>query len=530
MKTISRKIGILGLTESNTSLCKETILKELCDKVSFYWIANQDLSKGNVQKLNLDCLVIDEQQLEKKPSIKKLFIQLCSINFPIIVLLIKDNDKKVIEYLKNNVVDCLLSSDLKTKSLSLAIHKAFLQKDFYVKLQRKEDRAKHLAYHDYLTGLPNRMYFDQVLIRSISRSKRTNVSLAVCMLDLDGFKKVNDELGHAAGDLLLKKVSRIFLKSIRKSDLLARFGGDEFSIILYDVDLVQEAIFICEKIISKFKEPLILLGHKINVSTSIGLAYFDKNIQSPNQLVKNADSALYTAKTSGKNKYQFYSEDKNDKLVLYSSLKKEIENQIHNNQYSIKKTASSTSNLKSTIFYINFNRSLSEVDVNSFYEEISLSENHLKNFILHLDETLRQTEGLKLFEVPKKHLFNPSILAVLKNSLLDAIIVDVKQPKTNSIPDEVEYSLINKPLYLKNFFEHSFSCTLLEQYKPMGVIINFQNLYDHYQAGTTRFLKVLDEIRIIYNLNFIFLVSNYFFNEKKDMIHSLSNKGCVIVF
>ena len=169
-----------------------------------------------------------------------------------------------------------------------------------------EEKIAHLAHYDYLTNLPNRALFLDNLEHSILLSKRNNYKTAIFFLDLDGFKKVNDTLGHGVGDLLLQEVSNRLKKLIRASDTVARVGGDEFIFVLNDIGSDENAATMANKIIFALSEPFELKGNKCQVGGSIGISIYPDASPDPEMLIKLADNAMYLSKQSGKNTHRFY--------------------------------------------------------------------------------------------------------------------------------------------------------------------------------------------------------------------------------
>ncbi len=172
--------------------------------------------------------------------------------------------------------------------------------------KQAEQRIAHLAHYDYLTDLPNRALFLDMLDHSVALAKRNNLKLAVLFLDLDGFKIINDTLGHDAGDLLLKGVSARLTDALRISDVVARVGGDEFILVLDNIESAENAEHVAGKIIAALSEPFDLRGNRVQVGASIGISLFPDNEIDPDRLVKQADEAMYLAKKSGKNTSRFY--------------------------------------------------------------------------------------------------------------------------------------------------------------------------------------------------------------------------------
>lgn len=196
-----------------------------------------------------------------------------------------------------------------------------------------EDHVYHLAHYDALTDLPNRTLFLERLRQSIKQVKRANTKLAVLFLDLDNFKMVNDTLGHACGDILLQEVAQHLKAAIRETDVVARLGGDEFTITLNDIDSSQEAADIAEKIIAATASPVCLAGKQVMVSTSLGISFYPDDGLEAETLLKNADIAMYRAKSEGKNNYQFFTEEMNREIIERHEVERDLRNAIEQRQF-----------------------------------------------------------------------------------------------------------------------------------------------------------------------------------------------------
>jgi diguanylate cyclase (GGDEF)-like protein/PAS domain S-box-containing protein len=197
------------------------------------------------------------------------------------------------------------------------------------KQKQDEQRIQYLAHHDPLTGLANRTLFQQRCDDALARANRRNGKVAVMFIDLDHFKTVNDSLGHAYGDELLKNVSARLQECVRKTDTVARQGGDEFTVLLTEVGDSGDVAFISKKIIERLTESFTVAGHEIYVSASIGISFYPDDGQNAAALIKNADAAMYAAKEQGRNNYQFFSAEMNaqalEALMMASSLRLAIE-------------------------------------------------------------------------------------------------------------------------------------------------------------------------------------------------------------
>lgn len=169
-----------------------------------------------------------------------------------------------------------------------------------------EEKIAHLAHYDFLTDLPNRALFLDNLAHSISMANRHKTKIAVMFLDLDGFKKVNDTLGHESGDMLLRGVSRRLKETIRGSDVVARVGGDEFIFILNEIGSDENAALMASKIIVALSYPFEFKEQRCHIGGSVGISIYPDASTDPETLIKLADEAMYLAKQSGKNTHRFY--------------------------------------------------------------------------------------------------------------------------------------------------------------------------------------------------------------------------------
>jgi diguanylate cyclase (GGDEF)-like protein/PAS domain S-box-containing protein len=174
--------------------------------------------------------------------------------------------------------------------------------------KRMEQKLEEMATHDFLTGLPNRILLTDRFTIAAALSHRNKARLAVMSLDLDKFKTINDTLGHAAGDQVLKTVATRITGLIRASDTLARVGGDEFVLVMLETKRKEDAAFIAQKILDAFAEPLLIDGHLLNLSTSIGIAVYPEDAADLETLVKKSDAAMYYSKGHGRNQFKFFSD------------------------------------------------------------------------------------------------------------------------------------------------------------------------------------------------------------------------------
>jgi diguanylate cyclase (GGDEF)-like protein/PAS domain S-box-containing protein len=186
------------------------------------------------------------------------------------------------------------------------------------------------ANYDSLTGIPNRFFFEKKLNEIISKSIINNNHFAILFIDLDYFKDINDNFGYHLGDKLLYQVAQRLKNCIREIDILARFGGDEFTVILAEIKEKEDIKKICSKIISEIEKPFIIQNHLFNISSSIGITCFPEDTTNFEELLQNADKAMYVAKENGRNCFNFFNKDLDliykQRLELSNDLKKSIDN------------------------------------------------------------------------------------------------------------------------------------------------------------------------------------------------------------
>ncbi|MBF0433898.1 MAG: EAL domain-containing protein [Magnetococcales bacterium] len=203
--------------------------------------------------------------------------------------------------------------------------------------QRKEseERIRHQANYDNLTKLPNRTLFMDRLNRELIRAKRAKSRVALMFIDLDRFKWVNDTMGHAAGDQLLRDVAKRLKDSLRQSDTVARMGGDEFTAILPDMARGPHAERVAAEIIRQLAEPFILEGQETFISGSVGISVYPDDADELDTLLKNADTAMYRAKTSGRNAYRFFTPDMHAQALERMELEKDLHRALDRGELQI---------------------------------------------------------------------------------------------------------------------------------------------------------------------------------------------------
>jgi diguanylate cyclase (GGDEF)-like protein/PAS domain S-box-containing protein len=209
------------------------------------------------------------------------------------------------------------------RTAELAGANALLQAEI-VERRQAEARVQHMAYHDSLTGLPNRALLSDRLERAMLTAARSGRQLAVMFLDLDRFKTINDSLGHQTGDHLLREVAGRLCQAVRASDTVARLGGDEFVVLVPDMRSSLEASNVAEKIIEALDTPFPFEGRQLHITPSIGICLYPDDGADVDTLMRHADAAMYHAKANGRNNYQFFTQKMNQAAALHFEMESSL--------------------------------------------------------------------------------------------------------------------------------------------------------------------------------------------------------------
>ncbi len=196
-----------------------------------------------------------------------------------------------------------------------------------------EKKLDHLAHHDALTDLPNRVLFKDRLSQALARARRQSTLVALMFLDLDKFKKINDSLGHDVGDALLKSVAGRLKGCLRETDTVARLGGDEFTVLLEAIKHVDDATIIAQKLVHALSQPYQLNSHQLHITVSIGITLYPLDDSEPDTLIKNADIAMYHAKDAGRNGFQFFSAEMSKRVNEHMQLESELRRALRNQEF-----------------------------------------------------------------------------------------------------------------------------------------------------------------------------------------------------
>lgn len=202
-------------------------------------------------------------------------------------------------------------------------------------LEKSNQELAKLANYDALTTLPNRTLFSDRLEQTLAKARRKGASVGLLFLDLDGFKLVNDSLGHSTGDLLLQAVAKRLANCIREEDTVARLGGDEFTIILNSLENAEDAIYVARKVLGCLEKPFFIEEHELHISTSIGISTYPQDGYTTEELLQNADTAMYHAKSSGKNRYHFFTPELNTRVLEQLRLENDLRRGLERGEISL---------------------------------------------------------------------------------------------------------------------------------------------------------------------------------------------------
>ncbi len=272
-------------------------------------------------------LVVENQNNDTSLTIIK---QIVNLELPIPIILISSLEDTAFDdrAMQAGATDSIPFSELSSALLDRSIRHAIGRRNTEAKLS-------FLATHDQLTGLANRYLFYEHLTRSISIAKRQQSTFGLLFMDLDKFKDINDSLGHDIGDMLLIEVANRIREAVRVTDVVARIGGDEFTLLLDDTKNKKELALIAKKIQNAIEPMIKIRQHELFVTTSIGIAYFPECGLEPQTLMKSADIALYKAKEFGRNKFHFYTNDLNEQARLKLELERSLRRAMIKGEFEV---------------------------------------------------------------------------------------------------------------------------------------------------------------------------------------------------
>jgi len=286
--------------------------------------ALQHIAAVSYQIVLLDLTLPDVSGLEGLQR-----IQSAAPALPVVILTQRDDAKLALDAVQNGAQDYLQKNDINASSLTRSIFYAIQRKKF-------EDTIIRQANFDKLTGLTNRVLFESRLEMAVARSRRNEQGIGVFFLDLNGFKQVNDLHGHAAGDLVLQETARRLMQSVRPYDTAARFGGDEFALLVEGISSPRDCAAVAQKIIGLMETPVGMGSRQVQVGVSIGIATsFGYDRRAGPTLLTQADEAMYRAKSASKSCYRFYTDDMQHELQSRLTLESELRSALQKGELTL---------------------------------------------------------------------------------------------------------------------------------------------------------------------------------------------------
>jgi diguanylate cyclase (GGDEF)-like protein len=294
---------------------------------------SEALALPKANEADVMMLHVREEELPRLSSLTQA--RMAAPLVPIVVLSDVDDEAVALKALQNGARGYLVRNESNTRLLVTTLGAALESHRMILQLNTARERARHLATHDQLTGLANRSLFHDRLAQAVSAARRGRHKLAVLFADLDGFKTINDTLGHAVGDGLLRGIGRRLATCLRETDTAARLGGDEFAILLTNLASELDAATVARKLLASLSDPIEFRTQSTSTRCSIGISTFPRDAVNPEDLLKKADTAMYHAKERGGNRFDFYTEDMNAAIQRRAALEERLRTALEEDQFLV---------------------------------------------------------------------------------------------------------------------------------------------------------------------------------------------------
>jgi two-component system cell cycle response regulator len=293
------KILLVEDSDADAHLTQDILAEWSADQFDVTHVVRLSEAIGHLAKTRFDAVLLDLSLPDGHGLSTLGQIQVANPSIPIIVLSGFSDQAIAVQAVQGGAQDYLVKGQGHPELLARSIRYAIERK-------RAEERLTYLAQYDQLTGLVNRTLFRDRLIHAMARSKRLQQPMGLMLLDLDGFKSVNDTLGHEAGDQLLKIVADRLHECVREVDTIARMGGDEFTIILEGISQEVDLVVIAQRITKLLSEPFHFQNQQASIGVSIGITMYPTDDHEIDDLLRHADAAMYRAKQRGGNAFEFH--------------------------------------------------------------------------------------------------------------------------------------------------------------------------------------------------------------------------------
>jgi diguanylate cyclase (GGDEF)-like protein len=291
--------------------------------------AGEILEPGEVDVVLVALAEDDPEPLAPLRSIRE------TVKVPLIALGEQDDETSAVRALQSGARSYLLHHELDTRRVVTAIESALGIQRTLDQLNAARERARGLATRDQLTGLANRLCFQDRIAQAVAGARRSQHGVAVMFLDLDGFKMINDTLGHAVGDGFLRAIAQRLSSCLRESDTAARLGGDEFALLLTHLTSEFDAAEVARKVLGSVSIPMALRNRSLVTTASIGISTYPKDGSDPEELIRKADTAMYQAKQRGRNRYEFFTEEMNSAIRRRAALESRMRRALEDEQFRV---------------------------------------------------------------------------------------------------------------------------------------------------------------------------------------------------
>jgi diguanylate cyclase (GGDEF)-like protein len=292
--------------------------------------AERYLAEHSVDIILLDLGLSDAQGLE---AIRRAHAAAPSV--PLVVLTGLDDESVAVQALQQGAQDYLIKGQIDTRGLLRALRYAIERKTMESAALAMARQVAYSAEHDFLTGLPNRMLLNDRIDRAIALAARHTKKVAVLFLDLDGFKYINDSLGHPTGDKLLQSIAKRLVDCIRGSDSVSRQGGDEFVVLLLELEQAEDAAITARRMLHAVAQPHFIDQHDLHVTSSIGVSVYPDDGRDAATLIRNADTAMYQAKENGRRSFQFFKPAMNVRAVERQFIEEGLRRALERREFAL---------------------------------------------------------------------------------------------------------------------------------------------------------------------------------------------------
>jgi len=330
MSSTSLTILLVEDNPGDIRLVRELLAADQSERFILVTADRQETALAILDSQDITAILLDLELPDGSGLSTLLKIHANAPGIPIVVLSSTADESLAVRSVQQGAQDFLVKGYVDAHQLTRSLRYAIERK-------RTEERLNHLAHHDSLTGLSNRKHFYDTLKNSIALARRHETKLALLLMDLNGFKAINDTLGHYVGDLLLQSVAQRLRECMRETDCVARIGGDEFTMILSDICDEEDVVAATSKILEAIGRPFVVDGRALDVGVSIGIGIYPTDADNLESLVRNADVAMYQAKAEigMQNTYRFFSANMNDRATEDRVLLSELASAITQGEFVI---------------------------------------------------------------------------------------------------------------------------------------------------------------------------------------------------